>query len=152
MKVYRIARKKRIADLSGLGAKLAGGRWNPKDFPVLYTASNSSLAILEKLVHVDFDLLPDDLYLAEIEIEGEFSQKTIETKKLPRNWNNYPNPDLLKKIGETWLLENQELVLKVPSAVNVKEYNYLINPAHIEFPKVKLLSTYPFKIDDRLTK
>ena len=107
---------------------------------------------MEKLVHVDFDLLPDDLYLAEIGIEGDFSQKNVEINKLPRNWNNYPNPDLLKKIGESWLLENKELVLKVPSAVNVKEYNYLINPTHIEFSKVKILSTYPYKIDERLTK
>jgi len=152
MKVYRISRKKRIADLTGMGAKIAGGRWNPADLPVLYTASNSSLAILEKLVHVDFDLLPNDLFLAEIEIEGEFSQRSISIKSLPNDWNIYPNPDSLKQIGKSWIMKNKYLVLKVPSAVNVKEYNYLINPAHIEFSKVKIIKVFPFKINERLTK
>ena len=68
MIVFRIAKKKWIKDLSGTGAKLTGGRWNPKGYPVIYCAATSSLAILEKLVHVDFDLLPDDLYIAELEI------------------------------------------------------------------------------------
>ena len=152
MKVYRIARKKRIADLSGIGAKITGGRWNPKGLPVIYTASNSSLAILEKLVHVDYDLLPDDLYFAEIEIEENHSQKLISIIDLPKNWHEYPNPDSLKKIGQSWLIENNYLVLKVPSAINSGDFNYLINPNHAEFSKVKVIRTFPFYIDTRLTK
>ena len=48
--------------------------------------------------------------------------------------------------------ENNYLVLKVPSAINSGDFNYLINPNHAEFSKVKVIRTFPFYIDTRLTK
>ncbi len=151
MIVYRITKKKWIKDLSGTGAKLTGGRWNPKGFPVLYCASTSSLAILEKLVHVDFDLLPDDLFIAELEIpENSVEKFTLED--LPKNWNKYPALDRLKSLGKKWLMENKYLILKVPSAVNPIETNYLINLDHPDADKIKIRKTYPFEIDNRLVK
>lgn len=45
----------------GEGARVAGGRWNPKGVPVVYTAASLALAALELLVHTDDDLLPTDL-------------------------------------------------------------------------------------------
>lgn len=151
MIVYRITKKKWINDLSGTGAKLTGGRWNPKGYPVLYCASTSSLAILEKLVHVDLDLLPDDLFIAELEIpENSFKELTL--TDLPKNWNKYPGPDILKSLGKKWLMENKHLILKVPSAVNPNETNYLINVDHTDADKIKIIKTYPFEIDFRLIK
>ena len=49
--VWRIttARFARSA-FSGEGARLYGGRWTPKGLPVVYTAANQSLAMLEMLV------------------------------------------------------------------------------------------------------
>lgn len=151
MIVYRIAKKKWIEDLSGTGAKITGGRWNPKGFPVLYCASTSSLAILEKLVHVDLDLLPDDLYIAELEIP-ENSIKELTIKDLPKDWNKYPAPDKLKLLGKNWIMENKYLILLVPSAVNPNEMNYIINGDHPDAGKIKIRKNYPFEIDDRLIK
>ncbi|MCM4156894.1 RES domain-containing protein [Gramella sp. AN32] len=151
MIVYRIAKKKWIKDLSGTGAKLTGSRWNPKGYPVIYCAATSSLAILEKLVHVDFDLLPDDLYIAELEIP-DAKMEILKPSDLPKNWNKYPAPDKLKTLGKHWLIQNKHLILQVPSAVNPNEMNYLINVAHPYIDKIKLKKTYPFKIDDRLLK
>ena len=151
MKVYRIARKNHINDLTGTGAKITGGRWNPKGLPVIYTAANSSLAILETLVHTNIDLMPDDLYIAEIFIEAGFSLHLPDTGKLPENWNIHPAPDTLKEIGKLWIVENKHLVFQVPSAVNPLEYNYLINPAHKEFSRVRITEIFPVRIDRRLT-
>lgn len=79
--------------------KLTGGRWNLKGFLLLYCGSTSSLAILEKLVHLDFDLLPDDLYFAELEVP-ENSIKIFPAEDLPKNWNKYPASDKLKLLGK----------------------------------------------------
>ncbi len=151
MIVFRIAKKKWIKDLSGIGAKLTGGRWNPKGLPVLYCASNSSLAMLEKLVNIDYDLLPDDLFIAEIEIP-ETSLKTIDKASLDKNWNKYPSPDKLKSIGKDWINNSEFLILEVPSAVNPNESNYLINVNHKMIDQVKVIKTYPIVIDGRLKK
>ncbi len=152
MIVYRISTKKRIENITGVGAKLAGGRWNPKGLPALYTASNSSLAILETLVHVDFDLLPLDLFIAEIKIPDTNSIQVIKKEDLPKNWSTYPSPDILKQIGKNWIVKNEFLILKVPSSVNQNEFNFIINPNHELFSSIKIIQTYSYKIDDRLKK
>ena len=151
MIVYRIAKEKWINDLSGIGAELSGGRWNPKGFPVLYCASNSSLAILEKLVNIDFDLLPEDLFIAELEIP-ETSLKTIDRSSLDKSWSKYPSPDKLKLIGRDWIKSRESFVLEVPSAVNPNESNFVINVNHEMMDQVKVVRTYSVIIDDRLTK
>lgn len=47
-------------------------------------------------------------------------------------------------------MENKYLILKVPSAVNPNETNYLINVDHPDVDKIKIKKTYPFEIDNRL--
>ena len=150
MIVYRIARKERIRDLGGTGAKITGGRWNPKGLAVLYTASTSSLAILETLVHVDRDLIPADLCITEIEIDDGYSINKIDTNDLPAGWQNYPPPDFLKDLGREWLLSGRSLVLQVPSAINPLEVNFLVNPEHKEMGKVRVRKVYPMFLDERL--
>jgi RES domain-containing protein len=44
----------------------------------------------------------------------------------------------------------QTAVLKVPSAIIDLEYNYLLNPAHPDFEKIKIRSVNKFTFDPRL--
>ncbi len=150
MTVYRIAQEKWIYDLSGKGAKLAGGRWNPKGYSVLYCASNSSLAILEKIAQTSLKNWLRDLCIIEILIENSSSVKELNPTELPHNWKMHPSPDILKLLGKDWLKSNQTLILEVPSAVNEIDKNILINPFHPEFQNVKVGKSYPYIVDDRL--
>lgn len=102
MIIYRIAKKKYIEDLSGNGTKRTGGRRNPMGIPILYCASTSSLAMLEKLVSIDMDLLPEDLCIAALEIPKSKILK-IPKEELPKNWKHYHSPDALKSIGKSWI-------------------------------------------------
>ena len=151
MIVYRIAKKEYIEDLSGNGAKRTGGRWNLKGIPILYCASTSSLAILEKLVSIDMDLLPEDLCIAVLEIPKSKIIK-IPEEELPKNWNHYPSPDALKSIGKSWIELGDFCALQIPSAVNFMESNYLINVKHPLMEKIKIKEVTPFRIDNRLSK
>ena len=48
--MFRIVTQRRVADaFSGEGARLFGGRWNPKGVRVVYAASSRALAMLEML-------------------------------------------------------------------------------------------------------
>ena len=151
MIVYRIAKENWINDLSGIGAKLTGGRWNPKGYAVLYCASNSSLALLEKLVNIDFDLLPENLFVAELEVP-DISVQTLDKEILSEDWHTFPSPDHLKLIGKEWLDNGLWLLLEVPSAVNPHESNFLINVNHPMMDQVRVLRTFPIALYHRLTK
>jgi RES domain-containing protein len=67
MRLYRLCRQ-RYDELSGLGAKKTGGRWNRKGIAALYAAQNASLAVVEVLVHLDKAELPDDYVMLEIAV------------------------------------------------------------------------------------
>ena len=87
MKLFRISRDKYICDLSGEGARLLGGRWNPKGVPVIYTSTHESLAALETLVHSPIANLPDDLKIAILNIPDDLQIKEVNRNSLPDLWH-----------------------------------------------------------------
>lgn len=149
MRVYRIARADRAEDLSGEGARLYGGRWNPPGRPLLYTANTSALAALEVLVNFDWDL---KVTLSLIEIEMPDAPQHISKTSLPEDWPRPGHPQL-RKIGEEWLVAASGLSLAVPSAtmpLAPDAFNILINPQHPDFSQVSIRQVFPFSFDARL--
>lgn len=149
--MFRLTTAKYAHDLSGLGAKLYGGRWNKKGQAVLYTAGSRALALVEGLVHVANAYLPSDYQLLTIFIPDD-SIYELPLKLLPNDWQSPTPPDILKSFSDNWLNKNEYLVLKVPSAVVKNEHNYLLNPLHEAIKKVQILHQEPFQFDDRLFK
>lgn len=150
MKIYRISKCRFINDLSGTGAALYGGRWNSKGNYALYTAETPSLALLESVVHISN--IPATSYCM-ITLEIPDTKITeIKIDALPKNWQQQPPPDALKKFGDRFIAESKFLALKIPSVIIPEESNYLINPKHTDFKKIKLLSNRPISIDERLMK
>ncbi|MCO6475374.1 MAG: RES family NAD+ phosphorylase [Phaeodactylibacter sp.] len=150
MKVYRISKAQYANDLSGTGARLYGGRWNPKGIAILYTAESRALAALELLVRLDPNLLPDNLKLITIEIPGDLPVEVLSKEALPRNRKNYPAPSELAKLGEKWVLSQKTLALKVPSVIIPEEFNVLINPLQTNFNQARIIEIEDFSIDGRL--
>jgi RES domain-containing protein len=148
MTLYRITNAKYANDLSGNGARLCGGRWNSEGRNALYLASSRSLAILESLAHIVPTNVPEELLMLTIEAPDDFIG--IDISGLPANWHSYPEPNILKQIGNAFLKENKHLLLKVPSALVPEEFNYLMNPLHTKASAVKVIKTAPFNFDERL--
>ncbi len=145
-----MAKGKYAADLSGIGAEMYGGRWNNKGTKMVYTASSIALAMAEVAVHVPFGLLPVDYFVVSIDVpEDSMTMITVEDLEGIR-WNSHPPSHITQKIGDTFISKNVDLLLKVPSAVVEGDFNFLINPAHKEFSKVKVLEVKPFQFDKRL--
>lgn len=150
MEVYRIAKTRHINDLTGTGARMAGGRWNKKGTAILYTSESRSLAAMEYLVHVPLSLLPSDLSIACIEIPDIAHPDEIAEDDLPVGWWEYPAPSELAEIGTDWARGNHSLMLRVPSAVVQGEFNMLINPLHPEMLHVAVVQIESFSFDERL--
>ena len=154
MFVYRISNKIYCKDLSGIGAGLYGGRWNPKGVNMLYTSSSFALATLEFLVHNYHLLSTAEVCLSKIEIAAPFSMFEHPINKLPKGWNLQMNQQYAtQEIGRAFTAMNENYILKVPSAVTPGEFNILLNPRHKHHTKTKVVEVIdPFVFDERLFK
>ena len=151
MNFYRIAREKYARDLSGRGGLLNAARWH-SHVPVIYTSTQSSTSILEKLVHLQFAEVHHDLQLIEMDVPDSVSSFVVDPLDLPDNWKTYPAPRTLARIGNAWLSAKSSLLLYVPSVVDPLAQNVLLNPLHEEARELKLVSVIPFTYDERLYK
>ncbi len=131
MEVFRISANANALKLTASGA---ANRWNVANEFVLYTGASRSLSTLELVVHRN-SIKPTGIYkVMVISIADE--EKLINQffiKNLPANWRTTLAYPQLNALGSAWYLSQQSLILKVPSAVIINEYNYIINTKHPDF-------------------
>ncbi len=148
MIVYRITNSLFKDDLSGSGAKTFGGRWNSKGISMLYTSEHISLAVLEMLVNISMEEVKKFYHLLEIYVPDNNSISLIVENKLKPNWHD--DESYTNFIGDEFSKNTKALILKVPSSVIIQEHNFLVNPKHPDFKKIKIQSSNPFTFDNRL--
>jgi RES domain-containing protein len=148
MIIYRLATEMYKNDLSGTGAKLFGGRWNSVGLAGLYTTENISLAVLEILVRTGMQTIPLSYHLIKIDIPDIIQPQTISTDKLRKDWKD--DIGYTQWMGNEFLRSLNSLMLKVPSAIVEEENNYLLNPKHGDFKKIKVTKVSKFQFDKRL--
>ena len=150
MIVYRFCNHKYKEDLSGSGARLFGGRWNSIGLEALYTSSSISLSLLEVLVNA-LDLASlQSLSLMKIEIPRQLESSVYITNKLKADW--HLDFDYTKWIGSEFLQKKEHLYLECPSSVVFEERNFMLNPLHKDYTKIKLAQADDFVFDKRLFK
>ena len=148
---WRIAKQKHAKlAFTGEGARLFGGRWNNPGTSIVYTAQSQALAVLEMLVHLDSPELPGKYVLLEVGIDDSLIEH-IDPSRLPKNWRAYPSPARARAIGDEWIVKATSAVLGVPSAIVPTENNFLLNPRHKDFPRLRIGKPMPFRFDSRLT-
>ena len=150
MIVYRISNAAYSDDISGIGAKINGSRWSSKGIQVLYTSQQISLAVLEMLVNTNFKDYTIALDLMYISFPDTEPITEIDLRHLKTNWKD--DFGYTRYIGDEFFNQKESLILKVPSAVIQEEYNFIINPLHKDFNKIKIIKTKSFWPDERLFK
>ena len=153
MIVFRIEREKYLSTtLNGIGAPISEGyRWNSLNTRIVYTAETRALATLEVSVHLDLsEDLPDDRFYVEIEVPDGITIQEVKLEDLPNDWNSKPPSLTTQTIGDDFVNYNEAAILKVPSSIVPKEFNYLINPVHPDSSKIKVVSTSKMMFDQRL--
>jgi RES domain-containing protein len=151
MNVFRIGQTKYANDRKGSGVD---GRWNSSGQYVIYTGGSLALSCLEKLAHTSgTSLYSGDFSVTIYQIFDKIAIQEIKPAQLEKHdpdWHKVINYPYTQAIGDNWLLDGATAVLKVPSAIIDMEYNYLLNPAHYEFAKIKIMSVKSFSFDRRL--
>lgn len=84
------------------------------------------------------------------EIPESVLMRSLRTEQLPSNWKDHPPPSAVVAIGMKWIEEATTAVLAVPSAVVPSELNYVINPRHPDFKKIRVGKPEMFSFDPRL--
>ncbi|TAH03656.1 MAG: RES domain-containing protein [Sphingobacteriales bacterium] len=150
MIVFRLSKADFSKDLSGKGAQISGGRWNSKGVAMVYTSESRALCTTEIAVHTPLGNLPTNYDIISIEIPDDIKIEELDIEKLPNNWRTFPHLYATQVIGNDFVKVAKFLVLKVPSVIVPGEFNYLLNPNHKDFVKLKILSVNSFNFDERL--
>jgi RES domain-containing protein len=140
--VYRLT-SARFPRCDGEGARLYGGRWNSRGRAVVYAAATQSLAALEILAHTA--ALSEDYVAIAIEPPADLAIEEARGGDLSRS-----KLSDTREMGDRWLEQGRTAVLQVPSKVVPAEANYVINPAHPDFPRLRVAPPEPFRFDERL--
>jgi len=160
MDAWRLTKKKHLATaMTGKGAKDNGGRWNSIGIPMVYSAENVALSVLDTLANRDrletlrpvlilAIQIPDDLIL---NLEAALKQLNV---RLNKRWYEEELDERRisssQKIGNAWHDSGLSAVLRVPNTIVGMEHNLLINPDHPDAKKVKVKEMTPFRFDKRL--
>lgn len=149
MIVYRLANSEYKDDLSGYGSFLYGGRWNSRGLYALYATEHISLAVLEIVVNYNRSAysIRTSYHLLEIFIP-DVPLLQINVAILKKKWQE--DFEYSQMMGDQFLQQKNHLLLKVPSAVIPEENNFLINPDHPDYKKIKIKTSRPYGLDTRL--
>jgi RES domain-containing protein len=137
--------------MSGEGAFRRGGRWNPVSCRVIYCAESRSLAVVEILVNAkERSFLGEQRWIfVSVEVPDPLIEKPA---RVPDSWQDTPYNVATQDFGATWVREQRSAVLRVPSVVVLGEFNYLLNPAHPDFAKLRPGKPEAFSFDPRLSR
>ncbi len=149
MIAYRLATTQYADDISGEGASIYGGRWNPVGNKALYVSQNISLSILEILARTQVKISPLNYQLITLEFPDSLMTE-IKISQLKEGWKKHI--EYTQWIGEEFLKDNKSLAMQVPSAIVEREYNFILNPLHKDFNKVKILKIEALNLDERLSQ
>ena len=144
MRLWRISE---FADLSGEGGSLG----HSKGRRIVYTGDHPASCLVEMLVHFEIapEDVPDTYQLIVIDIVPEIAFSTVAPANLPSNWQR--DIKATREIGDRWLSEREQALLRVPSAVMPYTFNWLLNPTHKnDAARIKIVEIIKAPLDPRL--
>ena len=84
------------------------------------------------------------------DIPADLAITQITPRTLPTGWRSTPGSAALQELGLSWVRAGKTAVLSVPSVVVPEERNFIVNPSHPDFARIKRGGPKPFAIDPRL--
>ena len=136
-----------------LGALDNAGRWHTPpaglSYAVVYASGSRSLAQLEKRAHCN-GVEPVDQALLRLDLADGASLLDARSLGLKRAWRAHETHT--RSFGDHWFTRRMSLGLWVPSCVEPRERNLLLNPGHAQYDShVKVVvEEHEFRFDPRM--
>jgi RES domain-containing protein len=143
MRLYKIGKTKYAHDLSGIGAKLYGGRWNHEGIPCIYLAESRALSLLEYTAHTGMATMPATLCFTTFEVP-ELSIRQFSVHELPVAWLQKPHCRENRDFASSLLAQTNYFLLKLPSPIIEQEFNFVMNIQHPLINSVKITDITSF--------
>lgn len=105
--------------------------------------------MIEYFVHLDRDDPPPNLVVAAADVPDDVSRVNVSRGSLPANWRQTPAPVELAAIGDRFARRRRDAILVVPSTLAPDESNWLLNPDHPDFTRIRMHPPEPFAYDGR---
>ena len=128
-------------------ARTCSGRWHEAGASVIYASQHYSTAMLEKLVHYDGEMPPNQHFL-EITIPAGTSYEVANADLIPGCAD--PAGETTRRFGRDWYREARSAILIVPSVVARMERNIVFNAGHPDVSQTKIGLETPIWWDERL--
>ena len=103
-------------------------------------------------MHLDREEEGADLGAVVAAIPASVRVARVRLAQLPPDWRAYPAPRACAELGTRWIAARSTAMLAVPSAVVPSEPDYLLNPLHADFRRIRVGRPQPFSFDPRLWK
>lgn len=147
MRLWRISN---YADLTGAGGLISSARWHSRGRKIVYLADHPASALLEMLVHleIDTDDIPSTYQLLAVEAPDHSAVETVNADGLSLDWQY--NDRATRSVGDAWLHDRRTPLLRVPSAIIPRSFNWLLNPEHPDASSVKIVEVIKAPFDRRL--
>jgi RES domain-containing protein len=140
------------ADLSGIGAEMADGRWHTAapEKRMLYLAEHPAVALVENLASLDGDpaFFPEHFQLVRIAMQNGPTARELTSKQFVRI--DSQNLSSTQAVGDAWLAARSSALLRVPSIPSPESWNYLLNPLHADAAALKIDWARTITYDKRL--
>ena len=136
-------------DLSGMGAKLTGGRWNSKGVPVVYCATSIALATLETVHCLRSGSLPFNRCLVRIAVPEPAWQARQLLDPPPGGWDAIAAGVSASRAGDRWSAAGKTALLAVPSVLVPDECNVQLNPRHRDAASIPASTVRRWHYDPR---
>lgn len=139
MRLWRISN---YPDLSGEGGRLAAGRWNRLGRRVVYLAEHPALALLETLVHleIDPDDMPAEFRLLTIEAPDDVALTEMDAAELDASASDWrSDPEMTRALADDFFNAGRHALIRVPSALVPEAYNVILNPAHPDAARLRVV-------------
>jgi RES domain-containing protein len=147
---WRIVRASRAQTaFTGEGPWRYGGRWNSRGVRVVYVSEHQSTAALEVFANRMPFVFEEQYKAFHLEWPDDLTE-IFSLKQLPENWRIHPASTETQEIGDRWVKEQRSAMLALPSAVSPADTNFLLNPEHANFRRIRIAAPIDFEFDLRL--